>query len=134
NAQTVVSSIEMDYQNPRGLQDFIKSNGQTMPMRYPKIDAVPNYVTGLQLVDRCERPIKQIKRAKAFALLSIQAKTTSGGRDTSNIDGRLATKPWAFAHASIGASSQKVIAEHSANFSHEIDLQVLPGNPDDWLD
>lgn len=134
NRPAIVSSIEMDYQNPRGLQDFIKSNGGTMPMRYPKIDAVPNYVTGLQLVDRCERPIKQITRAKAFALLSIQAKSTSGGRDGSNIDGRLATKPWAFAHANIGASPQKVLAEHPANFSHEIDLQVLPGNPDDWID
>jgi hypothetical protein len=40
-------------------------------------------------------------------------------------DGRLATKPWCFAHANVGASTQKVVSEHSANFSHEIDLQVL---------
>jgi hypothetical protein len=133
-SQTIVSSIEMDYQKPTGLQEFIASNGTKMPMRYPKIDAVPNYVTGLQLVDRCEKPIKEIKRAKAFALLSIQAKSTSGGRDVSNIDGRLATKPWAFAHATIGASTQKVLTEHPANFSHEIDLQLLPGSPDDWID
>ena len=133
-SQTIVSSIEMDYQKPTGLQEFIASNGTKMPMRYPKIDAVPNYVTGLQLVDRCEKPIKEIKRAKAFALLSIQAKSTSGGRDVSNVDGRLATKPWAFAHATIGASTQKVLTEHPANFSHEIDLQLLPGSPDDWID
>jgi hypothetical protein len=133
NSPTIVSSIEMDYQRPNGLQESIAGTGVRMPMRYPKIDAVPNYVTGLQLVDRCETRIKDIKRSKAFALISIQAKSTSGGRDASQIDGRLATKPWAFAHANIGASTQRVIAEHPAHFSHEFDLQQLPGSPDDWI-
>lgn len=134
STQEVVTSIELDYEEKEGLQKFMSNNGVTMPMRYPKANAVPNYITGLQLVDRCETPIKGIKNVKAFALLSMQAKSTSGGRDTSNIDGRLATKPWSFAHASIGASTQKVLTEHSANFSHEIDLQLLPGTPDNWID
>jgi hypothetical protein len=131
---TIVSSIEMDYESPTGLQNFLGSNGGTMPLRYPKANAVPNYVLGHELVDRCNDMVKDITRQKAFALLSIQAKSTSGGRDSSNIDGRLATKPWCFAHANIGASTQKVVSEHSANFSHEIDLQILPGSPDDWID
>ena len=86
---------------------------------------MPNYVLGHELVDRATTPIRSLTHVKPFALLSLQAKTTSGGRDASNMDGRLATKPWCFAHANIGASSHKVISEHPANFSHEIDLQVL---------
>ena len=70
-------------------------------------------------------PIGGLTHVKPFALLSVQGKTTSGARDASMEDGRLATKPWCFAHSNIGASSQKVVSEHSANFSHEIDLQVL---------
>ncbi len=96
-----------------------------MPMRYPKINAVPNYKLGWELVDRASTPIGSLQYVKPFALLSVQGKTTSGGRDSIMEDGRLATKPWCFAHANIGASTQKVVSEHSANFSHEIDLQVL---------
>jgi len=122
---TTVSAIEMDYNSATGLQDFLSSNGVAMPMRYPKASAVPNYVTGYNLVDRAAIPISQISHAKPFAMLTVQAKTTSGGRDASNMDGRAATKPWCFAHANIGGSTQKIASEQPANFSHEIDLQVL---------
>jgi len=125
---TVVSAIEMDYEKPNGLTDFISGTGATLPMRYPKADASPNYKFGLELVDRATTPVGSLRKVKPFALLSVQAKTTSGGRDVTNEDGRLATKPWAFAHAPIAASTQKVLSEHSANFSHEIDLQLLNGN------
>jgi len=131
NSTSTVSAIEIDYEKPTGLQEFIASNGVTMPMRYPK--NASEFVLGKDLVERSTKPIKNLVRPKAFALLSVQGKTTSGGRDLSNIDGRLATKPWCFAHANVGASTQKVLTEHSANFSHEIDLQVLPGTPDDWV-
>jgi len=124
-ANTVcVNAIEMDYESNTGLKDFIASNGVTMPMRYPKANAVPNYKNGWELVDRGLTPIGQITHITPFALLSVQAKTTSGARDTME-DGHLATKPWCFAHANIGASTQKVISENSANFSHDIDLQVM---------
>ena len=119
-----INAIEMDYESNTGLRDFIASNGATMPMRFPKANAVPNYKNGWELVDRGWKQIGQITHITPFALLSVQAKTTSGARDTME-DGHLATKPWCFAHANIGASSQKVISENSANFSHEIDLQVL---------
>ncbi|MEO5715296.1 MAG: hypothetical protein ABIT37_17595, partial [Luteolibacter sp.] len=48
---TVVSAIEMDYEKPDGLKEFLTSNGATLPMRYPKADASPNYVPGIELVD-----------------------------------------------------------------------------------
>ena len=129
---TIVSAVEMDYESPNGLQDFISNNGGgAMPMRYPKN---PNeFIDALDLVDRATVPIKNLVHVKPFALLSAQAKTTSGGRDASNIDGRLATKPWCFAHANIGASTQKVVSEHSANFSHEIDLQLLENGTSNLL-
>ena len=124
----VVNAIEMDYGSPDGLKNFLTSNGATMPLRYPKDSASPNFIRGIDLVDRASTPVGSLKNVKPFALLSLQAKTTSGGRDSTNDDGRLATKPWAFAHANIGASTQKVVTEHSANFSHEIDLQALDGS------
>ena len=48
-------------------------------------------------------------------------------------NGRLATKPWCFAHANIGASSIKVTSEHLANASHEFDLQLLDNGSDNLL-
>jgi hypothetical protein len=119
SATTVVNAIEMDYESPTGLQDFTLGKNKTL--RFPSTGTVQ----GIELVDHSTRRIKDIVNVKPFAMLSVQAKSTSGGRDVSLKDGRLATKPWAFAHAGIGASSQKVISEHSANHSHEFDLQLL---------
>jgi hypothetical protein len=116
-----ISAIELNYESPTGLQDFMTGNGVEMPMRYPKTGTV----RGIDLVDHASTPIKNLKNTKPFALLSVQAKTTAGGRDSDNADGRLGTKPWCFAHANIGASTQRVVSEHSANFSHEFDLQLL---------
>ena len=116
---TVVNAIEMNYENPTGLQKFILGNTPTL--RYPKTGTV----LGIDLVDHSTTPISGIRNVKPFALLSAQAKSTSGGRDASNEDGRLATKPWCFAHSVVGGTTQKVVSEHSANFSHEIDLQLL---------
>ncbi|MEY3894784.1 MAG: hypothetical protein RLZZ214_303, partial [Verrucomicrobiota bacterium] len=122
---TVVSAIETDFETPDGLKNFIGGTGAPMPMRYPKVDAVPNYVRGIDMVDRASTPIKSLKNVKPFALLGVQAKTTSGGRDAIQEDGRLATKPWCFAHASIGASTHKVASGSPASASHEFDLQLL---------
>jgi hypothetical protein len=130
---TIVSAIEMDYETNVGLMKFISGNGVSMPMRYPKATAVPDYVLGADLVDRATTPINNLTHVKPFALFSVQAKTSSGGRDASNNDGRLATKPWCFAHANIGASTHKVAREHPANFSHEIDLLVLDNGSSDLI-
>ena len=119
--KAVVSSgaIEMDYESPTGLQDFLIGKNGTL--RYPKTGTK----TTLQLLDHSSTPIGKILNSKAFALLSARAKTTFGGSDPTNDDGRLATKPWCFAHATTGAVSEKIVSEHPANHSHEIDLQLL---------
>ncbi|MCX6876453.1 MAG: hypothetical protein NTW21_21985 [Verrucomicrobia bacterium] len=118
-AATIISALEVDYESPGGLQNFLIGKGGTL--RYPKTGTV----RGLDMVDHATTPIKDCVHTKPFALLSVQAKTTSGGRDTSSEDGRLATKPWCFAHANAAVSSQKIPTEHPANQSHEIDLQLL---------
>jgi hypothetical protein len=115
----VVSAIEIDYQNRTGLQNTILGRGEKL--RFPS----EGTVMGANLVDHSTRKIKDIVNATPFAMLSVQAKTTHGGVDESDLDGRLATKPWAFAHATIGPSTQKVLSEHPAQHSHEIDIQVL---------
>jgi hypothetical protein len=123
----IANAIEMDYESPTGLQNYLLGPGNTL--RFPKTGTIK----GIDLVDHSTTPISQIQKVKPFALLSVQAKTTSGGRDAGNVDGRLATKPWCFAHANIGASTQKVITQHPANFSHEIDLQLLENGTSNLL-
>ena len=130
----VVSTIELDYESPTGLDDFISAKGEKMPMRYPKADAVPNYVLGSDLVDRSTTKISSIKRLKTFAVLTLQAKSTTGGRDALGHDGRFASKPWCFGHSSIGALPQK-ITRNPESGSHEIDLVRLDnGLPGDWVE
>ena len=126
NKAKILSTIELDYKSPDGLTDYFKANGEEMPMRFPKVSASPNFILGREIVDRANKPINQLSRFKNFAVLSFQAKSTSAGRTSSTLDGRLATKPMSFAHATIGASTQ-VIGVNQASASHEIDLQSLPG-------
>ncbi len=122
-ALTKAAAIEVDFENPLGLQDSILGKGNKL--RYPKDSG--ETIPAISLVDHSRTAYSAMKGVTPFALLSLQAKTTSGLRDGAIIDGRNATKPWAFAHGISGASSQKVISEHSANHSHELDLQVLDG-------
>lgn len=77
------------------------------------------------MVDRATTQVRNYINCKPFAILSARAKTTFGGNDPSNDDGPFATKPWCFAHANVGAISEKMVSEHPANLSHEFDLQVL---------
>jgi len=127
-AAATVTAIEMDYETDAGLQDSILGKGNTL--RYPPGNEV---ISAISLLDHATTPYGALKGAKPFALLSVQAKTTSGARDASILDGRLATKPWAFAHPAVGASSQKVVSEHAANQSHELDLQALESGTDELL-
>ncbi|MDP3851133.1 MAG: hypothetical protein Q8Q59_11560 [Luteolibacter sp.] len=123
---TEVNAIEMDFETPDGLMNYMSDNGATMPLRYPKT----GHVLAQDLVDRSTTEIGSLKNVNPFALFTVQGKSTSGGRDPGLEDGRLATKPWCFAHANIGASTQKVVSQHPANSSHEIDLQPLNGITD----
>ncbi|MDP0491709.1 MAG: hypothetical protein Q7Q71_11725 [Verrucomicrobiota bacterium JB023] len=122
--QETVSAIEIDYEQLRGLQDTILGSNETL--RFPSV----GYVQGNELVDHATRKIQDIINVKPFAVLSCQAKTTFGGLDAGsgmdqNLDGRLATKPWSFAHGVIGSTSAKILSEHPSNHSHELDLQLL---------
>ena len=113
-------ALEFDYETATGLRKFILGS-DTGTLRYPETGDVGT----MDIFDHSMVPIKDRIHTKPFCVISAQGKTTSGGRDASNEDGRLATKPWCFAHANIAGSTQKVVTEHSANFSHEIDFQAL---------
>ncbi len=133
-------AIELNYETPRGLQEFLL--GKDGKMRYPKANRVNprggplGTVNTIELFDHHTKAIKQYINAKPFAIISAQAKSTYGGFDADKRDGRHATKPWVFAHGSIGAATAKVISEHPANHSHELDLIFLEKNTDleDYLD
>jgi len=119
SAQVSTGAIEMDYESPTGLQDLLIGKNGTY--RYPK-DGTLNT---MDMLDHQSTQIRKYAKVRPFALLSARGKNTSGGRDADSDDGRLATKPWSFAHAAIGASYQKVVSEHPANQSHEIALELL---------
>ena len=127
-ANKKVAAIEMDYEKRTGLQEFLSPTGGETTLRYPKETSTPKYVLGHELRDSSTTKIGEIANAKPFALLTAQAKTTSGGRDITHKEGRFSGKPWAFAHGSIGSSSQKVLGEHPANHSHELDLLQIDQN------
>jgi hypothetical protein len=127
-ANKKITAMEIDYESADGFQKFLTDNGSPKTLRFPKADANPNFVLGHELRNRSGEKISNLDKPKAFALLTAQAKNTSSGIDNTNKSGRFAAKPWAFTHGSIGASSQKMVTEHSANHSHELDLLVLDGN------
>ena len=130
----VVSTIELDYEKPTGLDDFIGDKGEKMPMRYPKENAVPNFILASKIVDRAAASIGTIERLRTFAILTFHAKTTFGGNDTLGTEGRFASKPWCFGHSNVGASPQK-ITRNPASASHEIDLiRIDSGLPLDWVE
>ena len=124
--QKTVNAIEMDYGNPEGLRESLLGSGRTL--RYPPSGTVS---VGT-LHQHARKPVWETKPT-LFCLLSVQAKSTSAGRDASDEDGRFATKPWCFAHAAGGVSTQNILSDHPANHSHEIALQVLPGGNADNL-
>ena len=123
-ASKKVSAIEIDYESSDGIQKFITANGGTATQRFPKSGTFETW----QARDSSTKAIGAMTNVKPFALLTAQAKTTSSGRDATNTDGRFNGKPWTFAHANIGSSSQKMNTEHSANHSHEIDLLLVDNN------
>ena len=106
----------MDYETPTGLKDFLmQSDGS---ITYPK----EGTINAMQMHSHALTKIKDINTIKPFAIISAQAKTTTGGLNPDGEDGKLATKPWCFGHGVVAASSQKVRTDHPANHSHEISL------------
>lgn len=119
-------AIELNYESTRGLQEFLLKDEKDLVLRYPKSGTVK----ATDILDHHSIPLKDYAKAKPFAIVSAQAKTTYGGYDADMREGRHATKPWVFAHAPIGASTAKVVSEHPANHSHEIDLIRLERSED----
>jgi hypothetical protein len=123
-ARVNTGAIELNYEKPRGLQEFLL--GPNGKMRYPKTGAINT----LSILDNYSTQIKNYTKAKPFAIISAQGKSTYGGFDADKREGRHATKPWVFAHGSIGGAVAKVLTDHPANLSHEIDLIFLEKNTD----
>ena len=85
--------IEMNYEKPTGLQDSLLGANGTIT--WPKSGTK----TALEMHSHAQTAIKDIATAQPFAIISAQAKTTLGGMIPDGEDGKLATKPWCFAHA-----------------------------------
>ena len=115
--------IEMNYETPTGLQDSLLGKNGTIT--YPNPDNTKKTVNAMEMHSHSLTPIKDILTTKPFAIVSAQAKTTLGGLNPDGEDGKLATKPWCFGHATAAVSSGKVVSEHSANLSHEFAIQRL---------
>lgn len=124
SARVNTGAIELNYESTRGLQNFLL--GPNGKMRYPKTGTVNT----LGILDNYSTQIKNYTKAKPFAIISAQGKSTYGAFDTDKREGRHATKPWVFAHGSVGGATAKVISEHPSNHSHELDLIFLEKNTD----
>lgn len=117
-------AIQLDYESPRGLQNFLLGAGGKL--RYPKSGSLNT----MEIFEHHATPIKNYTKVKPFAIISAHAKSTYGGFDTDRREGRHATKPWVFAHAPGGTSTAKIVSEHPASHSHELDLIFLEKNTD----
>lgn len=127
SSQVSSGIIELDYETPTGLQNQLL--GKDGMITYPKTGTI----NAMAMHSHSQTKIKDINTAKPFAIISAQAKTTYGGLNPDGEDGKLATKPWCFAHSVIGASSGKIVTEHPANHSHEIALQRLDNGTNNLL-
>jgi hypothetical protein len=119
NASVSSGIIELDYEKPSGLQESLLGNEGTIT--FPK----GGTINAMEMHSHSLTPIKDIATTKPFAVVSAQAKTTFGGLNPDGEDGRLATKPWCFAHAPSGVSSGRIVNDHPANLSHEFGFQLL---------
>jgi hypothetical protein len=116
--------FEFDYERPTALQDLLLDGEPGKRLRYPREGTIGT----LDMFDHASVPVRDLSRARPFALFSVQGKTTRGGMAVE--DGRWATKPWAFAHPVAPVCRQLVTREHPAHHSHEIDLIAIAGSGD----
>jgi hypothetical protein len=137
-SKTVVSAIEINYQTPTGLEDSLLPSMKqadptaSFPLSFPKGGTAT--VTAKDMWEPSATQYRSAIKTMPFCLLSIQAKTTLGGLGNRE-DGRWATKPFAFSHASAGASTGTLGngGVHPSNHAYEFDFQALPqksGTPD----
>jgi hypothetical protein len=105
------TAVDVNYEKATGLQEFLLGKNGTLTMA--------EAVTAGSIAESNATPLGQYTHVKPFALFTLRAKTTSGGRHQ--------TKPWCFDSGVIGASSQKLSTEHPAHHSHEIEFQQVDG-------
>ena len=116
----VVNTIQIDFEEREGLQKTLLGEGKAA--RWP----ASGTVLGSEFHDHYTTPLNELANAQPFAVFNIQGKSTHGAIDDTGDDGRYATKPFAFGHAQSTSSVNKAVSEHSANASHEINLQSIP--------
>ncbi|MCP5547400.1 MAG: hypothetical protein H7A50_08510 [Akkermansiaceae bacterium] len=126
NARSVV--LDFDYEITDGLQSRVL--GTDGAIRWPSDGSI----LATELRDHWSSPLKDFQKIKPVALLSAYAKTTHGGVDESNDDGRYPAKPWVFNNHAGAVLSQKVVTQHPAHHSHEINLVRLPGHTEEAID
>ena len=118
-----VTAIEIDYGSPDNLRE--KTLGAAnATARFPE----EGTVQGNTLIDWAGTTVNQMRNVTPIAIVSLQAKATYGGEtpeSASQVDGRIAAKPFAFSHGSVGASIGDVESEHPAFHSHAIGMTPL---------
>lgn len=120
--------LDFEYETSEGLQQVLL--GDNGVIRYPEQGAIQ----ASELRDHWDTPLSGFRNIKPFALLSAYAKTTFGGVDESNEDGRYPAKPWVFNNHAGAVGAQNVVAEHPAHHAHEINLVRLPGHTEEAID
>ncbi|MCB1133284.1 MAG: hypothetical protein KDN05_19340, partial [Verrucomicrobiae bacterium] len=126
NARSMV--LDFDYEVTDGLQKELL--GDDGVIRYPS----EGTVRATDLRDHWQTTIANFRNITPVALLSAYAKTTHGGVDDSNDDGRDPAKPWVFNNHAGAVLSQKVLSQHPSHHSHEINLTRLPGHTEEAID
>lgn len=126
SARSVV--LDFDYETTDGLQKVML--GDDGKIRWPS----EGTMLASDMRDHWNTPLAGFENIRPFALLSAYAKTTHGGVDETNDDGRYPAKPWIFNNHSGAVSEQKIVSQHPSHHSHEINLVRLPGHTEEAID
>jgi len=133
STQTVANAIEINYGDAENLRETILGSPDSV-LSFPSGDQPP--ILGRDIIEWGGTPLSDLENVMPIATVSLQAKTTFGGLENGeqNFSGRIASKPFSFAHGSIGASIADLTSEHPSAHSHEIDIQTLPNGTQDLIE
>jgi hypothetical protein len=129
--------LEFDYDD-----ESLKKNFPAT-YRYPDANSVPNTLMAENLWESNFTPFKTHAKTQSFAMLSIYARTANGGvydngtrekiNNGQNLqhDGRLAGLPFVHHNPARTPTVVDMKTDPPGRFSHELNVQGLPGNVDD---
>ena len=123
-ARVTASVLDFDLEKQSGLVERLLAHdplARDGRLRYPRDGTVGT----LDLLDHAATPIRDYLRPRAFALFSAYAKTTRGGQVEGGTDGRYASMPWAFTSPVGPVCAEKILSDHPALHSHELDFISL---------